>query len=70
MIPKRIGKLRNVGNGIEGHVRIDGKMHKIVVVPNTNKQGSFDADMFVLLIEPKPTDILRDRRPVDGYETK
>lgn len=70
MIPKRIGKLRNVGNGIEGHIRIDGRMHRITVVPNTNKQGSHDADMFVLLIEPKPTDILRDRPAFDGYETK
>lgn len=70
MTPQRIGKLRNRGKGIEGHIRIDGRMHRITVVPNPRKQNEDDADMFVLLIEPKPTDILRDRRPIDGYETK
>lgn len=67
MIPKRIGKLRNVGNGIEGHIRIDGRMHRITVVPNPRKQGTDDADMFVLLI---PQGLPRDNQMLQSYETK
>lgn len=70
MIPKRIGKLRNVGNGIEGFIRVDGKMHKISVVPNPRKQHAHDADMFVLLIPMSQFDLLRDRQNIENYETK
>lgn len=70
MTPKRIGKLRNVGSGIEGHIRVDGKMHKIVVVPNPRKQNPFDADMFVLLVPSNPTDLFRENQIIERYETK
>lgn len=67
MSPQRIGKLRNTGKGIEGNVRIDGKMHRITVVPNPRKQNEDDADMFVLLI---PQGLPRDTQMLSDYETK
>lgn len=70
MTPQRIGKLRNVGKGIEGFIRVDGKMHKISVVPNPRKQNQSDADMFVLLIPMSQIDLLRDRQSIENYETK
>jgi hypothetical protein len=67
MTPQRIGKLRNVGKGIEGNIRIDGRMHRITVVPNPRKQNEDDADMFVLLVPPG---LPRDTQAIEGYETK
>lgn len=56
---ERIGRLRNNGRGLEGSVRIDGKLHRIVIAPNDAKRDSFDADFFVLEQCPEITDILR-----------
>lgn len=67
MTAQRIGKLRNSGKGIEGNIRIDGKMHRITVIPNPRKQGTDDADMFVLLI---PQGLPRDNQMLKSYETK
>lgn len=67
MTAQRIGKLRNSGKGIEGNIRIDGKMHRITVIPNPRKQGTDDADMFVLLI---PQGLPRDNQMLQSYETK
>lgn len=67
MKPQRIGRLRNTGKGIEGHIRIGDTVHLITVVPNAHKQSPSDADMFVLLI---PRSMNLEKQIVTEYEAK